>query len=352
MEAARREVDPAAFARRPRGMWRYFELLPVRDEANIVTLGEGGTPLLRAPRLERAHGARAILIKDEGVNPTGTFKARGMSVAVSRAKELGMARLTVPTAGNAGGALALYCARAGMEAHVFMPADAPEANKIEVAVAGASLVIVDGLISDAGRLSRERAAESGLFDVSTLREPYRVEGKKTMGYEIAEDLGWRLPEAIVYPTGGGTGIVGMWKAFDEMERLGWIGPERPMMIIVQAEGCAPLVRAFESGARHAEPWEGASTIAAGIRVPSAVADYLILGAARESKGTALTVSDAEILAAMREFAETEGIWAAPEAAATLAGYRKLRASGFLAPETETLLLCTGSGQKYLDVAPA
>ena len=337
------------FARRPRGMWRYFELLPVRDEANVVTLGEGGTPLLRAPRLERAHGARAILIKDEGVNPTGTFKARGMSAAVSRAQELGLARLSVPTAGNAGGALALYCARAGLEAHVFMPADAPEVNKAEAAVAGANLVIVEGLISDAGRLSRERAAEFGLFDVSTLREPYRVEGKKTMGYEIAEDLGWRLPEAIVYPTGGGTGIVGMWKAFDEMERLGWIGPERPMMIVAQAEGCAPLVRAFESGLRHAEPWEGASTVASGIRVPSAVADYLILDAVRASGGTALAVSDAEILAAMRELAETEGIWAAPEAAATLAAYRKLRASGFLAPETETLLLCTGAGQKYLDV---
>ena len=331
-------------------MWRYFELLPVRNEANVATLGEGGTPLLRAPRLERALGARAILIKDEGVNPTGTFKARGMSAAVSRAKELGLARLSVPTAGNAGGALALYCARAGLEAHVFMPADAPEANKAEAAIAGANLVIVDGLISDAGRLSRERAAELGLFDVSTLREPYRVEGKKTMGYEIAEDLGWRLPEAIVYPTGGGTGIVGMWKAFDEMERLGWIGPERPMMIVAQAEGCAPLVRAFESGRRHAEPWEGASTIASGIRVPSAVADYLILDAVRASGGTALAVSDAEILAAMRELAETEGIWAAPEAAATLAAYRKLRASGFLAPDAETLLLCTGAGQKYLDVA--
>ena len=350
LDAVRRDVDPTAFAGRMRSMWRYYELLPIRTASNVVTLGEGGTPMLRAHRIERALDARTLFIKDEGINPTGSFKARGLSAAVSRAKELGLDRLTVPSAGNAAGALAAYCARGGMECHVFMPRDAPEANRTETALAGAHLTLVDGLISDAGRLSRERAAELGLFDVSTLLEPYRVEGKKTMGYEIAEDLGWRLPEAIVYPTGGGTGIVGMWKAFDEMEHLGWIGPERPRMIVVQAAGCAPIVRAFERGERHAEPWEHASTIAAGIRVPSAVGDYLILDAVRASGGTALTVTDDEILTAMREMGSAEGIWPAPEGAATLAGYRKLRERGVVGPETETVLMNTGVGYKYMDVA--
>jgi threonine synthase len=255
----------------------------------------------------------------------------------------------VPTAGNAGGALASYAARAGMEAHVFMPKDVPVANRREAELAGAHVTMVDGLISDAGRISRERAAELGLFDVSTLKEPYRVEGKKTMGYEIAQDLGWRMPEAIVYPTGGGTGIVGMWKAFAEMEALGWIGRERPKMIAVQAAGCAPIVRAFEQGADHAEPWENAATLAAGIRVPAAVGDYLILQAVRESGGTAITVTEDEIRAAVGEMARLEGIWPAPEGAATLEGYRKLRASGFLSAEAETVLMNTGSGFKYLDM---
>ncbi|MCH8849155.1 MAG: threonine synthase, partial [Chloroflexi bacterium] len=257
-----------------------------------------------------------------------------------------------PSAGNAAGALAAYCARAGMECHVFMPADAPEANKKEAELAGAHVTLIDGLISDAAAASRAQAAKLGLFDTSTLREPYRVEGKKTMGYEIAQDLGWRLPEAIIYPTGGGTGIVGMWKAFEEMEALGWIGSERPKMIVVQADGCAPIVRAFERGERHAEPWENAQTIAAGIRVPSAIGDYLILDAVRESGGTALTVSDDDMLDAMREMASAEGIWPAPEGAATLAGYAKLRASGFLAPETETVLMNTGSGLKYQELVEA
>ena len=349
IDAVRREVDPSVFATRPPSMWRYFELLPVRDESNVVTLGEGGTPMLRASNLERSLDARTLYIKDEGQNPTGSFKARGLSAAVSRAKELGLTRLTVPSAGNAGGALASYCARGAMESYVFMPEDAPVANRTEVALTGAQLTLVKGLISDAGRLSREKAAELGLFDISTLREPYRVEGKKTMGYEIAQSLGWRLPEAIVYPTGGGTGIVGMWKAFSEMECLGWIGPERPKMIVVQSTGCAPIVRAFEQGVRHAEPWENAETIAAGIRVPAAVGDYLILDAVRESGGTAIAVTDEEILAGVREMATAEGVWAAPEGAATLVGYRKLRESGFLAPETETLLLVTGAGSKYTDV---
>ena len=349
LEAAGRAMDRNAIARRPPGIWRYFEVMPVLDESNVVTLGEGGTPMLRAPRLEAHTGARRLMIKDEGQNPTGTFKARGLSSAVSKAKELGLSKLTVPSAGNAAGALAAYCARAGMECHVFMPSDAPEAAKKETEIAGAKLTLVDGLISDAAVLSRQRAAELGLFDVSTLREPYRVEGKKTLGYEIAQDLDWRLPEAIVYPTGGGTGMVGMWKAFGEMEAMGWIGPERPRMISVQAEGCAPIVRAFEQGERFAAPWENAHTIAAGLRVPAAIGDYLILDAVRESGGTAVAVSDAEILDAMRTIASLEGIWPAPEGAATLAGYLRLRAEGWLAAETETVLMVTGSGLKYLEL---
>ena len=349
LEAAGRAMDRSAIARRPPGIWRYFEVMPVLDESNVVTLGEGGTPMLRAPRLEAHTGARRLMIKDEGQNPTGTFKARGLSSAVSKAKELGLSKLTVPSAGNAAGALAAYCARAGMECHVFMPSDAPEAAKKETAIAGANLTLVDGLISDAAVLSRQRAAELGLFDVSTMREPYRVEGKKTLGYEIAQDLDWRLPEAIVYPTGGGTGMVGMWKAFGEMEAMGWIGPERPRMISVQAEGCAPIVRAFEQGERFAAPWENAHTIAAGLRVPAAIGDYLILDAIRESGGTAVAVSDAEILDAMRTIASLEGIWPAPEGAATLAGYLRLRAEGRLAAETETVLMVTGSGLKYLEL---
>jgi len=349
LAAATREIDRAAVAKRPPGIWRYFELMPVLDEANVVTMGEGGTPMLRAARLERQYNARTLYIKDEGLNPTGSFKARGLSAAVSKAKELGLTKLTIPSAGNAGGALAAYCARAGMECYVFMPIDVPDANRKETDLAGANLTLVEGLISDAGALSRKKAAELGLFDVSTLREPYRVEGKKTMGYEIAQDLGWRLPEAIVYPTGGGTGIVGMWKAFEEMETMGWIGSERPKMIAVQAEGCAPIVRAFERGDRHAEPWQNATTVAAGIRVPAAIGDYLILDAVRDSGGTALTVSDDEMMGSMREMATLEGIFPAPEGAATLAGYAKLRASGFLAPETETVLMNTGTGLKYLEL---
>jgi len=349
LQAAKRAMDRSAIMTRPPGIWRYFEVMPVLDEANVVTLGEGGTPMMRAHRLEAEHDAKTLYIKDEGLNPTGSFKARGLSAAVSKANELGLRKLTIPSAGNAAGALAAYSAKAGMECHVFMPDDAPAANKRETEMAGANLTLVHGLISDAGALSRKRAAELDLFDVSTLREPYRVEGKKTMGYEIAQDLGWRLPEAIIYPTGGGTGIVGMWKAFAEMEELGWIGPERPKMIVVQADGCAPIVRAFELGERHAEPWENATTLAAGIRVPAAIGDYLILDAVRESGGTALTVTDGEMVESMRDIASHEGVWPAPEGAATLAGYRKLRASGFLAPETETVLMITGSGLKYMDL---
>ena len=349
LAAARSAIDPRAMAGRPANLWRYFELLPLRDEQKIITLGEGITPMARAHRLEQALDARTLYLKDEGVNPTGSFKARGMAVAVSKAYELGLRKLVVPSAGNAAGALAAYCARAGMEAHVYMPTDTPEANKKEVAVMAAYLTLTPGLINDAGAIARRHAAERGLFDLSTMREPYRVEGKKTMGYEIARDLEWRLPEAIIYPTGGGTGIIGIWKAFQEMEALGWIGPERPRMIVVQAEGCAPIVRAFEQGASHAEPWEGAQTVAAGIRVPAAVGDYLILDAVYESGGTAITVSDEEILAAMRQMASLEGVWPAPEGAATLGAYTKLRQTGCLGADTSVLLLNTGSGLKYQEL---
>jgi len=259
---------------RPANMWRYFELMPVKDEANVVTLGEGFTPIFPADRLGRDMGCKNLYIKDEGLNPTASFKARGLSAAVSKAKELGLTALTMPSAGNAAGSLAAYAAKAGMEAHIFMPRDAPRANQIEVDITGANLTLIDGLITDAGRLSRQAAQDKGLFDVSTLQEPYRVEGKKTMGYEIAEQMDWTLPDAIIYPTGGGTGIVGMWKAFEEMEELGWIDGKRPKMFCVQSEGCAPIVRAFREGAEFAEPWENAETMAAGIRVPAAIGDYL------------------------------------------------------------------------------
>ncbi len=349
LAAARSDVDRDALVTRPANMWRYFELMPVRETSNVVTLGEGFTPILPAERLGEELGAKLLYIKDEGVNPTGSFKARGLSAAVSKAKELGLTRLTMPSAGNAAGALSAYAARAGMDAYVFMPNDAPEANSKEVAITGADLTLIDGLISDAGRLSRQRAQEEGLFDVSTLQEPYRVEGKKTMGYEIAEQMSWTLPDAIVYPTGGGTGIVGMWKAFQEMEELGWIGPERPKMFCVQSDGCAPIVRAFEQDAEFAEPWEDAQTIAAGIRVPAAIGDYLILAALRESGGGALTVADDQIMDAMKRVAELEGMFVCPEGAATAAALELLLAEGAFSPDDNILLLNTGTGLKYLEL---
>ena len=334
---------------RAANMWRYFEVMPVRDEANVVTLGEGFTPMFKASRLGEDIGCDALYIKDEGINPTASFKARGLGAAVSKAKELGITRLTMPSAGNAAGAMTAYAAKAGMEAYVFMPKDAPEANRVEVEISGARLELVDGYITDAGRISAQRAEELGLFDVSTLREPYRVEGKKTMGYEIAEQMGWTLPDVILYPTGGGTGIVGMWKAFAEMEAMGWIDGKRPKMFAVQAEGCAPIVRAFDEGAEFAQPWEEPATFAAGIRVPAAIGDYLILQALRESGGGALTVSEEEMLAEMRVIASLEGIFVCPEGAAIGAALRKLIAAETLSPAESILLLNTGSGLKYLDM---
>ena len=334
---------------RPPNMWRYFEVMPVLDEANVVTLGEGFTPIFKTNRLATDTGCSSLFIKDEGLNPTASFKARGLGAAVSKAKELGITRLTMPSAGNAAGAMTAYAAKAGMEAYVFMPKDAPEANRVEVEISGANLELVDGYITDAGRISAQRAEELGLFDVSTLREPYRVEGKKTMGYEIAEQMGWTLPDVILYPTGGGTGIVGMWKAFSEMETMGWIDSKRPKMFAVQSEGCAPIVRAFNEGTEFAEPWENPDTLAAGIRVPAAIGDYLILQALRESGGGAITVSEAEILSDLRAVASLEGMFICPEGAAIVAALRKLLADGTLSPDESILLLNTGSGLKYLDM---
>ena len=334
---------------RPPNMWRYFEVMPVLDEANVVTLGEGFTPIFKTDRLATDTGCSSLYIKDEGLNPTASFKARGLGAAVSKAKELGITRLTMPSAGNAAGAMTAYAAKAGMEAYVFMPKDAPEANRVEVEISGANLELVDGYITDAGRISAQRAEELGLFDVSTLREPYRVEGKKTMGYEIAEQMGWTLPDVILYPTGGGTGIVGMWKAFSEMEAMGWIDGKRPKMFAVQSEGCAPIVRAFNEGTEFAEPWENPDTLAAGIRVPAAIGDYLILQSLRESGGGAITVSEDEILSDLRAVASLEGMFICPEGAAIVAALRKLLADGTLSPDESILLLNTGSGLKYLDM---
>lgn len=349
LAAARNAVDKYAIASRSATMWRYYEVMPVRDQDNVVTLGEGMTPLIHARNLGAQLGCPNLYIKDEGGNPTGSFKARGISAAVSKAKELGLLKLTMPSAGNAAGALAAYCARGGIEAHVFMPRDAPIANQQESVDYGAYLTLVDGLIGDAGRISREKASQLGLFDVSTLQEPYRAEGKKTMGYELAEQLGWRTPDAIIYPTGGGTGIVGIWKAFQEMIELDWIEEITTKMISVQSEGCAPIVQAFHSGATHAEVWERATTLAAGIRVPSAIGDYLILQALRDSGGTAVTVSDQQILDDVKAMASSEGIYPAPEGAATLAGLRKLLNDGTLGPDSTIVLMNTGSAYKYLDV---
>jgi threonine synthase len=350
---ARGEWERPSLAARPATMWRYHELLPARQEADVVSLGEGMTPLLACGRLGRAlgfAGARA-LVKDEGQNPTGSFKARGMSAAVSRARALGVKRLATPSAGNAAAALAAYAARAGLPATVFMPADAPESAKAQVVVSLADLYLVQGLINDAGAMVAALKEERGWFDVATLKEPYRAEGKKTMGFELAEQLGWRLPDAIIYPAGGGTGIVGMWKAFEELEALGWIGAKRPRMIMVQAEGCAPLVRAFHAGAEMAEPWQGAETLAGGLRVPAAIGDFLILRVVRESGGTALMVSDAEMGEAARLLASTEGIFAGLEGAATVAAYGKLLEDGTLRSEDEVVLFNTGSGLLNLDQFP-
>ncbi|HZP18057.1 MAG TPA: threonine synthase [Terriglobales bacterium] len=345
LQALKQDFKPALLPGREASLWRYREVLP---EVPPVTLGEGFTPILRSREFPN------VWIKDEGLNPTGSFKARGVSVAISVAKALGLKKLAMPSAGNAAGALAAYAAASGLEAHIFMPRDVPAANRMECEAYGAKITLVNGLISDCARMVSERKDKEGWFDLSTLKEPYRVEGKKTMAYELFEQLGGRLPDAIIFPTGGGVGVIGMWKAFDEMEQLGWIGADRPRMIAVQAQGCAPIVKAFREGKASVEPWKDASTIAAGLRVPKPYGDYLVLDILRRSRGTAIAVSDQEVRDAVRHWASKEGIFAAPEGAAGLAAYRKLRqAAGteqpFLLPDDSVVLFNTGTGLKYLDV---
>lgn len=329
----------------PRSMWRYRELLPGEEP---VSLGEGWTPLLPARRLGAALGGQRLWLKDEGMNPTASFKARGLSCAVTMLRQFGVKQVAIPTAGNAGSALAAYAASAGIEAHIFAPADVPKSNLAEYRYYGAHVTLVQGLISDCGKRVQQAVREKGWFDVSTMKEPYRVEGKKTMGLEVVEQLGWRVPEAIFYPTGGGVGLIGMWKAFEEMEQLGWIGAERPRMVAVQAAGCAPVARAFAAGQARAEAWENAATVAAGLRVPKPYADDLILDILRRSKGTAVAVSEEELRAAVGELARTEGVFAAPEAAATVAAARQLYRSGWLNPDDTVVLYLTGGGLKYLE----
>jgi threonine synthase len=349
LDSARQRLDPLEISNRPRGMWRWAELLPVVDAVNQVSLGEGDTPLLPLPRLCQELGLKRLYAKDESLNPTGSFKARGLAAAVSKAKELGIMKVIIPTAGNAGGAMAAYAARAGLQAAVYMPKDIPLANLVECQIAGASVTLVEGLISDAARLAGEQARDQGWFDLSTFKEPYRVEGKKVMGYELAEAFGWELPDVIVYPTGGGTGLVGMWKAFAELEALGWLrGPGRPRLVSVQAAGCAPVVKAFQEGATACSFWPNAHTLASGLRVPKSFADRLILADLRQSQGIAVAVSDDEILSAQSRLAATEGIFAAPEGAATLAALDHLVTEGWVQPEERIVLFNTGSGLKYIN----
>ncbi len=340
-------LDRDAVAGRPNSIWRWHEMMPVLDPANVVSLGEGGAPLLGARNLGERFGFSDLFIQDEGNNPTGSFKARGLSAAVSRAKELGARRIALPTAGNAGGAAAAYAAKAGIECHMFMPADTPPVFRIECERYGAHVTSVDGLIDACGKIVAERAAAEGWHDVSTLKEPYRVEGKKTMGYELAESFGWVLPDAILYPTGGGTGLIGMWKAFEEMEALGWIDARRPRMISVQAEGCAPIPRALEQGEAVSRKWENASTYASGLRVPKAYADDLILSAIRASDGTAIAVSDDAMRRACDEIGAGEGLFVAPEGGAVWAAAKDLARAGRLDPASRIVLFNTGTGFKYL-----
>lgn len=348
LAAVGRVLTREALATREKSLWRYREVLPLPTNADPVTLGEGGTPLLRAERFGKATGLTSLWVKDESQNPTQSFKARGMAVAVSMAKHLGAKKLAVPTAGNAGGALAAYAARAGLEAHIFMPSDTPRANMIECRALGAQVTLINGLITDCGAEIAKRKAAEGWFDMSTLKEPYRVEGKKTLGYELAEQLGWKLPDVVIYPTGGGTGLIGMWKAFDEMQTLGWIGSKRPRMFSVQASGCAPIVRAFERGETSAAEFADAHTRASGLRVPKAVGDFLMLQILRESNGGGITVDDDEMIRITRDIGRAEGLFVAPEGAACFAAAKSLATSGRIHPDETVVIFNTGSGIKYLD----
>ena len=342
LDRVKAAFDRDALAGRATDFWRYRELLPVRRLENVVSLGECQTPIVAL----RAPGGGEVFVKDEGRLPTGSFKARGLALAVSMAKELGVRRLAIPSAGNAGSALAAYGARAGMEVYVFCPDDTPEVNLSETALQGAKVFRVNGLINDCGKLVGDGRATKQWFDVSTLKEPYRIEGKKTMGLELAEQFGWELPDSIFYPTGGGTGLIGMWKAFAEMEAIGWIGPKRPRMIAVQSTGCAPIVKAYEEGREHAEPWPDAATFASGIRVPVAIGDFLILRAVRESNGFAIAVPDSAIETALREVAEREGLLLCPEGAATYAAYRAALDDGRIAADEQVVLFNCATGLKY------
>jgi threonine synthase len=348
LTAAHDVLDRDAFRYRLPGMWRWQELLPVCNPDNILTLGEGDTPLLKVPRLGSLLGMKDLYVKEEGRNPTGSFKARGLAAAISKAKELGIKKVIIPTAGNAGGAMAAYAARGGLEAYIFMPRDTPHANVEESRIAGATVILIDGLINEAAGMAGIKARDEGWFDVSTFKEPYRAEGKKIMGYELAEAFGWELPEVIIYPTGGGTGLVGMWKAFAEIEALGWFkNKTRPRMVAVQANGCAPVVKAIKEDKNFCDFWIGAHTIASGLRVPKSFADMLILQDIRESHGTAVSVSDSDILMAQNRLAGMEGIFAAPEGAATLAGLEVLLRDGWIHPDERVVLFNTGTGLKYL-----
>lgn len=348
LESITAHVDRDEIHQRPRGMWRWREILPVKDPANIVTLGEGDAPLLHVPRVGESLKLKNLFVKDEGMNPTGSFKARGLAAAISKAKELGVEKVIIPTAGNAGGAMAAYAARAGLRAHIFMPKDTPIANVEESRIAGASVTLIDGLISEAAGMAGVKAREEGWFDVSTFKEPYRTEGKKVMGYELADFFDWELPDVIIYPTGGGTGLVGMWKAFQELEALGWLDTKkRPRMVAVQASGCAPVIKAFDEGAEFCDFWLGAKTVASGLRVPKSFADRLILQDIRESHGTAVAVSDEAILKAQSRLAAAEGIFSAPEGAATLAALEVLVDQGWVQPDERIVLFNTGTGLKYI-----
>jgi threonine synthase len=351
LDAIADRFTPDAVAGRDADLWRYEEVLPVRDRSAQLKLGEGWSPLVDAPRTAARLAVRKLWIKDEGQNPTGSFKARGLCLAVSRALELGAEELALPSAGNAGSAAAAYGAAAGLPVHVVVPSDTPPAILEEIRALGADLQLLDGLISDCGKVVKQGVEQHGWFDLSTLKEPYRVEGKKTMGYELFEQLGRRLPDAIIYPTGGGTGLIGMWKAFDEMERLGWIGPERPKMFTVQATGCAPMVRAWEAGAESAETWQDAATYAAGLRVPGAVGDFLILRALRESGGGAVAVPDHVMAQWVLHLGADTGIFAAPEGGATAAAVPMLVEKDLISPEDEVVLFNTGSGLKYAGMEP-
>ncbi len=346
LESAKKSFNKESLKGRAENLWRYNEMLPIKNKNYRISLNEGFTPLYHAKNLGKDIKFENIYIKDEGVNPTTSFKARGLCMAISRAKELGVKEVSIPSAGNAAGAMSAYAALAGMKAFVFMPKDVPLPFIAECKAFGAEVTLVEGLITDCGKVAAEGVKKFGRFDVSTLKEPYRIEGKKTMGYEVAEQMNWTLPDVIIYPTGGGTGMVGMWKAFDEMEKLGWIDSKRPRMVTVQSSGCAPIVKAFENNNEFAEPWQNAKTIADGLRVPAAVGDFLILKAIKESNGTAVAVSDEEIFESTNHIGRTQGIFAAPEGGATLAAFKNLRDSGWIKESEKVVLFNTGSGHKY------